>query len=141
MEALSEEQQPFSGLSEDVTVQIIDHDSNRLMREKEKEAILKEKESCYISDKPEDTKEAIEKYFQIMQYCIKKAHTNEEMEHVKDCLETCANKLVALKFKSFPPGDENFPPNKNIRSQRQHQEESRPFKKQKHAHAKTHHEK
>ncbi|GFS89622.1 hypothetical protein NPIL_351171 [Nephila pilipes] len=117
----------------DETVLIIDEDFNRLMREKEKEAILKEKEKCHISDKSESTKEAIEKYSQIINYLKAKAHTNEELEIVKDCLETCANKMT-MKLKSFPPSAENFPPNKNIRSQRQ-QQESRPFKKQKHAHA------
>ncbi|GFT19393.1 hypothetical protein NPIL_408841 [Nephila pilipes] len=52
-EVLSEEQQPFSGLSEDVideTIQIIDEDSNHLLREK-----------CEIDDEPQDTYKTIYK--------------------------------------------------------------------------------
>ncbi|GFU22174.1 hypothetical protein NPIL_307841 [Nephila pilipes] len=143
---LSEEQQPFSGLSADV------YKGNRTCAICDKKFRTMKQLIKHYNDCHEDFQLQLENHiFNTNEEFLNwkkeeeiktnssfvvngaKAHTNEEMEFVKDCLETCANKMTT-KLKSFPPSAENFPPNKNIRSQRQ-QQESRPFKKQKHAHA------
>ncbi|GFU33006.1 hypothetical protein NPIL_602681 [Nephila pilipes] len=139
---LSEEQQPFSALPDDVykgnrTCAICDKKFRTMKHLTEHYNDCHEDFQLQLENRIFNTDEEFlnwKKEEEIKTNSSFVALTNEEMEYVKDCLETCANKLDDLKFKSFPPSAENFPPNKNIRSQRQ-QQDSRSFKKQKHAHA------
>ncbi|GFR19570.1 hypothetical protein TNCT_212651 [Trichonephila clavata] len=114
----------------DESVLIIDEDSNRLRREKEKETILKEKENSVVYEEPvELVYERVERNMQLVNDVKNMANANQT-KRFDQALKNFMNSIGVSPFYSCLQSIERFPANKKIDQQRQRQE-CRHFKKQK----------
>ncbi|GFQ99445.1 hypothetical protein TNCT_671801 [Trichonephila clavata] len=106
------------------SVLIIDEDSNRLRREKEKEAILKEKEKSVVHEEPVELV-----YERVERNMVKNMANAEQIKRFDQVFKNFMKSIGVSPFCSSLPSIERFPVNKKIGQQRQRQE-SRHFKKQ-----------
>ncbi|GFV47975.1 hypothetical protein TNCV_2295551 [Trichonephila clavipes] len=108
----------------------IDEDSNHLRREKERVAILREKEKSVVcEERAELVYERIRKRMQFINNAASAAST-EEMKRLDQCLEDLMKHMGYSEFGSSLRSIENFPGNRYIIKQRQ-KKNSRPLNKQK----------
>ncbi|GFX63054.1 transposase [Trichonephila clavipes] len=107
-----------------------DEDSNRLRREKEKEAILKEMEKSVVHEEPTElVYEQVERDAQLLNNVIKMANA-EQIKRIGQDVKNILQYMGVSPSCSSLPSIQHFPANKNIVQQRQ-QQKSRHFKKQK----------
>ncbi|GFW94066.1 uncharacterized protein TNCV_1713151 [Trichonephila clavipes] len=112
------------------TTLTIDEDSNHLRREKEREAILIEKEKYAVcEERAELVYERIRRRMQFINTAASVAST-EEMKRLNQCLEDLMKHMGYSEFGSSLRSIENFPANRYIIKQRQ-KKNSRPLNKQK----------
>ncbi|GFY25682.1 uncharacterized protein TNCV_3060151 [Trichonephila clavipes] len=112
------------------TTLTIDEDSNHLRREKEREAILIEKEKYVVcEERAELVYERIRRRMQFINTAASVAST-EEMKRLNQCLEDLMKHMGYSEFGSSLRSIENFPANRYIIKQRQ-KKNYRPLNKQK----------
>ncbi|GFS64294.1 uncharacterized protein TNCV_3946081 [Trichonephila clavipes] len=105
-------------------------DSNRLRREKEKEAILKEKEKSVVHEEPTElVYEQVKINMQLLNNAINIANA-EKIKRIDQDVKNLLQFMDISPFCSSLPSIQHFPANKNIVQQRV-QQKSRYFKKQK----------
>ncbi|GFW10124.1 uncharacterized protein TNCV_2569081 [Trichonephila clavipes] len=109
---------------------LVDENSNHLRREKEREAILREKEDTVVcEERAELVYERIRRRTQFINTAASVAST-EEMKHLDQCLEDLMKHMGYSEFGSSLRSIENFPSNRYIIKQRQ-KKNSRSLNKQK----------
>ncbi|GFW46962.1 hypothetical protein TNCV_3485741 [Trichonephila clavipes] len=114
----------------DETVLLVDEDSNRLRREKEKEAILKEMEKSVVHEEPTElVYEQVKRDVQLLNNVINMANA-EQIKRIGQDVKNILQYMGVSPSCSSLPSIQHFPANKNIVQQRQ-QQKSRHFKKQK----------
>ncbi|GFV84940.1 uncharacterized protein TNCV_3892781 [Trichonephila clavipes] len=112
------------------TTLTIDEDSNHLRREKEREAILIEKEKYAVcEERAELVYKRIRRRMQFINTAASVAST-EEMKRLNQCLEDLMKHMGYSEFGSSLRSIENFPANRYIIKQRQ-KKNYRPLNKQK----------
>ncbi|GFX38561.1 hypothetical protein TNCV_3206291 [Trichonephila clavipes] len=109
---------------------MIDEDSTHLRREKEREAILREKEKSVVcEERAELVYERIRRRTQFINTAASVAST-EEMKRLDQCLKDLMKHMGYSEFGSSLRSIENFPANWYIIKQRQ-KKNSTPLNKQK----------